>query len=287
MPRAAHSFHTRHDFTPALGQAAFSLLAPLPNGLTLDEIRQTALQIGSPLVRRASPHKVLASLIELELVEQAAGSYRLADAGQRFARGVGRTEVGFRAAVHCLYAWQWWWQGAAVPATPSWNYRHVCARLLSAPVAGVTADEVVLQIVADAERFDCERVSFSRSSVAGVAGWLATQSAPLIRSLPGGRLVPASAPPTPTALRLHTAALGPAEDPVPLDEPTLDRLAEGLLPSARWEKKAPWPAKRVTNECYARIATHPVPAARDAGRGNSPVVSLRKHANGRRFGPGT
>jgi hypothetical protein len=54
--------------------------------------------------------------------------------------------------------------------------------LLDVGTVGVGADELVLRVVSSAAKaFRVEKVSFSRSSVAGVTMWLEAQSPPLIQ----------------------------------------------------------------------------------------------------------
>lgn len=63
---SAHTFHTRHDFTPELGWAAFQLVAELGrDGVTSSDLETAARAATSPLARRADLTKVLASLEDL------------------------------------------------------------------------------------------------------------------------------------------------------------------------------------------------------------------------------
>jgi hypothetical protein len=227
----AHVFHTKHDFTPELGWAAFQLLSTLGRvDLSAGELATAASASASPLARRSDLRKILASLQELGLVERDAKDARLSAAGRALAEGPGAYEAGFRAAIHCVYCWKWLWDGNARQASPSWSYRQVCRSLLASSAAGVTSDDLVLQVVEAAEPFEAERVSFSRSSVNGVLSWLKAQAPPLV-STKGHRIcrLPQQAP-TPTALRLHLAALcGLRGGKAALDAANLELLAEGLL----------------------------------------------------------
>jgi len=224
---AGHVFHTRHDFTPELGWSAFQLLAGATDGLSRERFEALARATGAAVARRADAGKILAGLGDVGLAEAGGGCYRLTEAGRALARGAGRFEPGFRAAVHCLYAWTWC-RGRPEGASPSWSYRQVCRCLLEAP-GGLGVDDLVLQIVRAAERFGAERVSFSRSSVAGVTAWLAAQSPPLAL-VAGGRVRRAAgAGPSDLAVRLHLAALCGPGGVTRLDEGALSLLAEALL----------------------------------------------------------
>ncbi len=58
-----HTFHTRHDFTPELGWAAFQLLAELgTDGITQEGLDQAARTLASPMARRSDLRKLLRSL---------------------------------------------------------------------------------------------------------------------------------------------------------------------------------------------------------------------------------
>jgi len=237
MASPAHVFHTKHDFTPALGWAAFQLLASADQqGMTRRELGEAARLAASPLARRSEPTKILTVLDDLGLLHRHGEYVRLSVAGQALAQGLGSYETGFRAAVHCLYCWKWLWDGKFRLASPSWSYRQVCRQLLAGPTAGVLVDDLVLQVVAAAERFGATKVSFSRSSIMGVTAWLAAQLPPLVvqHSRRVCRL-PGTAP-SATTLRLHLAALCALGDgQTPLHEEHLQLLAEGLLiPAEEW-----------------------------------------------------
>jgi hypothetical protein len=203
-----HTFHTRHDFTPELGWAAFQLLAELgAEGTTPEGLEAAARVLASPLVRRADLRKLLLSLEELGLVRREGDRLALSAAGRALAGTAGRYEAGFNAGVHCLYAWRWLWDGREGMATPSWSYRQVCREIRLAGPMGIEPDAVVLKVAAAGERFGAERVSFSRSSVNGVTGWLKAQVPPLVAPA-GGRLRPVGHPrPGLTVLRFQVAAL--------------------------------------------------------------------------------
>jgi hypothetical protein len=208
MERAEHTFHTRHDFTPELGWAAFQLLAALgEDGATGDELEQAARTLASPMARRSDLRKLLRSMEELGLTEHSGGRLVLSEAGRALAASAGRYEPGFCAAVHCLYAWGWLWAGQEGVATPSWSYRQVCREIRAAGPLGIEPDAIVLKVAAAGERFGAERVSFSRSSVNGVTAWLRAHSPPLVGQA-GGRLHPLPRPnPGPTCVRFQAAAL--------------------------------------------------------------------------------
>jgi hypothetical protein len=224
-------FHTKHDFTPELGWAAFQLIGGLGRvDVSRGDLEQAARAATSPRARRSDTAKILGALQELDLIERDGKQVTLSECGRALLSGVGSFEAGFRAAVHCVYAWKWLWDGEPDLASPSWSYRAVCRAILGSPVSGVTADDLVLQVLSGAERFATDKVSFSRSSVSGVTGWLKAQSPPLI-SAHEQRIsrVPGQAP-SATALRLHLAALSAInESRVLLDPDNVSLLSEALL----------------------------------------------------------
>jgi hypothetical protein len=225
-----HTFHTRHDFTPELGWAAFQLLAELgAEGTTPEGLEAAARALASPLARRADLRKLLLSLEEIGLVRRDGDRLALSGAGQALAASAGRYEAGFNAGVHCLYAWRWLWDGRQDVATPSWSYRQVCREVRLAGPMGIEPDAVVLKVAAAGERFGAERVSFSRSSVNGVTGWLRAQVPPLAE-LAGGRLRPVSHPrPGLTVFRFQVAALCGLHGGEASIEAAADQLADALL----------------------------------------------------------
>jgi hypothetical protein len=226
-----HTFHTRHDFTPELGWAAFQLLAELgADGTTLDGLEDAARVLASPLVRRTDLRKLLRSLEELGLVRREMDRLALSEVGWALAASAGRYEAGFNAGVHSLYAWSWLWENRRQVATPSWSYRQVCREIRLAGPLGIEADVIVLKVAAAGERFGAERVSFSRSSVNGVTGWLKAQVPPLVE-LASGRLHPPSrSRPGLTTLRYQVAALCSLQggDAV-LDPDGVEQLADALV----------------------------------------------------------
>jgi hypothetical protein len=208
MERAEHTFHTRHDFTPELGWAAFQLFAAIgADGAAVEALEQAARTLASPMARRSDLRKLLRSMEELELLGRTGERVVLSEAGRALAASAGRYEPGFCAAVHCLYAWGWLWGRRADVATPSWSYRRVCREIRTAGPLGIEPDAIVLKVAAAGELFGAERVSFSRSSVNGVTAWLKAHSPPLVGQA-GGRLHPLANPrPGPTCVRFQSAAL--------------------------------------------------------------------------------
>jgi hypothetical protein len=208
MERTEHTFHTRHDFTPALGWAGFQLLAEIgANGRTVEGLEQIARTLGSPMARRSDPRKLLRSMEELGLLVWSGDELSLSAAGRALADSAGRYELGFCAGIRCLYAWNWVWSRRADVATPSWSYRQVCREIRTAGSVGIDADALVLKVVAAGERFGAERVSYSRSSVNGVTAWLKVHAPPLIGQV-GPRFHTLPHPrPGPTSIRFHAAAL--------------------------------------------------------------------------------
>jgi hypothetical protein len=235
---AAHTFHTRHDFTPELGWAAFQLAFEIGRaGAGSSVLENVARAATSPLARRADLTKVLSSLEDLRLLVREGKVVTLTDLGQALAAGMGAYETGFRAAIHCLYAWQWLWEGDQKHASPSWSYREVCRQLLSGPPSGIEFDDLVLRVVDAASMFNAERVSFSRSSVSGVINWLKAQTPALAEQ--AGRKVTRvrGQAPSPTSLRLNLAALcGLEGGRVALHGRALQLLAESVLvpPDELW-----------------------------------------------------
>jgi hypothetical protein len=208
MDPVEHTFHTRHDFTPELGWAAFQLLAELgADGMTVEGLEETARTLASPMSRRSDLRKLLRSMEELGLLSRPVDRLSLSAAGRALATSAGRYEPGFCAGIHCLYAWSWLWRRRAERATPSWSYRQVCREIRTAGPLGIEPDAIVLKVAAAGERFGAERVSFSRSSVSGVTAWLKAHSPPLVGQA-GARLHTVPQPrPGPTSIRFHAAAL--------------------------------------------------------------------------------
>lgn len=183
MNSSNHVFHTKHDFTPEFAWAVFQLLAELPeegvSAITLSEIAKT---LASPLVKRTELGKLLGAFDELDIIERSKARLILSPSARALAQNFGRYEHSFYAALHCIYIWKWIWDGDQRTASPSWSYREVCRQILNSGHIGVTADEIVLQVVgAASEQFEVEKVSFSRSSVTGVTAWLEAQTPPLIK----------------------------------------------------------------------------------------------------------
>ena len=144
---------------------------------------------------------------DVGLINRTRETVCLSDAGRILAKGLGRYEEGFRAAVHCVYSWKWIWDGHTRTASPSWSYREVCRQILAAGTAGIDSDEIVLRVVSAAERFNAEKVSFSRSSVSGVTMWLEAQVPPLIQKKGRRIFTQGFLAPMAGSIRLHLAAL--------------------------------------------------------------------------------
>ena len=114
MEHLEHTFHTRHDFTPELGWAAFQLLAEIgADGTTVEGLEEAARTLASPMARRSDLRKLLRSMDELGLLARSADKLCLSAAGRALAASAGRYEPGFFAGIHCLYAWGWQWGGRA------------------------------------------------------------------------------------------------------------------------------------------------------------------------------
>lgn len=226
-----HVFHTKHDFIPELGWAAFQLLTEIDaDGIKPAGLHAIAKAVASPLAKRSDLNKLLGAMQEVGLVERAREKVHLSHAGKALATGIGRYESGFRMAVHCLYAWKWIWDGSATTASPSWSYREVLRQILEAGSAGVDSDEIVLRVVSAAERFGAVKVSFSRSSVSGVTIWLASQALSLIEKKGRRIFLQNSSAPLADSVRLHVAALcalGRGEST--LDDENMQLLAESFL----------------------------------------------------------
>jgi len=235
---AAHTFHTRHDFTPELGWAAFQLVYEMGRaGAASGTLESAARAATSPLARLSDLTKVLASLEDLGLLTREGKAVALTDFGQALAVGVGAYETGFRAAVHCVYAWKWLWEGDRDHASPSWSYREVCRQLLSGPPVGIASDDLVLRVVDAASVFNSERVSFSRSSVSGVVNWLMAQTPALVEEVGKNITRVRGQGPSPSSIRLNLAAACALEGGrVNLDGKGLTLLAESVLipPDELW-----------------------------------------------------
>jgi hypothetical protein len=239
MARTAdHTFHTRHDFTPEFGWAAFQLLYEIDRpAIAPSDLEKAARNATSPLARLGDLSKVLASLEELGLLSRDGKTVGLTEFGRALASGLGAYETGFRAAVHGVYAWKWLWDKDHKRASPPWSYRQVCSQLLASPPTGIAADDLVLRVVDAAGVFKAERVSFSRSSVSGVVHWLAAQTPPLVE-MTGKKVTRARGQITsPTMLRVNLAAMCALEGgPTSLDGKALELLAEAVLvpPDELW-----------------------------------------------------
>ena len=208
MTSPRHVFHTRHDFTPEFAWAAFQLLAGIDRtGIDTSELYAIAKATASPLIKRSDLSKLFAAMEQIGLTERTHEQISLSVAGQNLAKGLGRYRMGFNVVVHCLYSWTWLWQTTGV-ATPSWSYREVCRQLLDGGAAGVEGDELVLRVVSNAARaFSADKISFSRSSVAGVTMWLEAQAPPLVQKIGSRIFTHNTSAPMADSLRLHLAAL--------------------------------------------------------------------------------
>jgi len=226
-----HVFHTRHDFTPEFAWAAFQLLDGIGSaGLATSDLHNIAKFTASPLTKRADLSKLLAAMEEIGLTKRRREHVALSAAGESLAKSLGRYREGFCAAVHCLYSWTWLWKGNAM-ATPSWSYREVCRQLLDTGTIGIGADELVLRVVSSATKaFQVEKVSFSRSSGAGVIMGLEAQVPPMIQKR-GTRIFTHNiSSPIADPLRLHAAALCAYKGgEVSLDSSNIRLLAECFL----------------------------------------------------------
>jgi hypothetical protein len=228
---SAHTFHTRHDFTPELGWAAFQLVAELDReGVTASDLETAARAATSPLARRADLTKVLASLDDLGLLSREGKTIALSELGRALAHGLGAFETGFRAAVHCVYAWQWLLEQDRNHASPSWSYREVCRQLLASSPTGMSPDDLVLGVVEAASIFTVEKVSFSRSSVSGVVNWLMAQAPPLVEQVGRNVTRVRGQAPSATLLRVNLVAACAREGGrLSLDGPALGLVAESVL----------------------------------------------------------
>jgi hypothetical protein len=166
----------------------------------------------------------------LGLLAQNGKSIALSGLGRALAGGLGAFEMGFRASVHCIYAWQWLLEQDKKHASPSWSYREVCRQLLASPPTGIAADDLVLGVVDAASIFAVEKVSFSRSSVSGVINWLWAQAPQLVEHV--GRKITRvrGQAPSATLLRVNLAAACALEGGrFSLDGSTMALVAESLL----------------------------------------------------------
>ncbi len=228
-----HVFHTRHDFKPDLGWAAFQLLSEIPShGISSSNLHDISKMVGSPLAQLSSLTKLLASMKDIGLTETAREGIVLSKAGRALAKGLGCYEIGFRAAVHCLYAWRWVWDGNNQVASPSWSYREVLRQILNSGSGGIDSDEIVLRLVSTADEFfnNIEKVSFSRASVSGVTMWLENQALPLIRK--EGKYIYCQNLSTPMAdsIRFHLASVCSLYNgEAVLDDNKIQLLAESFL----------------------------------------------------------
>src|SRR4051812_10756853 len=97
---AMQTFHTRHDFTPELGWAAFQLVHELGRaGFSEGGLEEAARATTSPLARRLDLTKILASLEDLAIIGRTGKMIVLTGLGQALAAGGGTYETGFCAAI--------------------------------------------------------------------------------------------------------------------------------------------------------------------------------------------
>ena len=231
MKSPIHVFHTKHDFKPDLGWSAFQLLTEISSGgISPTKLHNIAKAVGSPLVQRSNLNKLLTSMQDVGLIEKTQEGVTLSKAGRTLAKGLGGYEIGFRAAVHCLYAWRWIWDGNSKVASPSWSYREVLRQILGSGSIGVDSDEIVLRLVSVAEQhFGAAKISFSRSSVSGVTMWLEAQALPLIKR-EGKRIRRQSLSPMADSIRLHLASLcSLSNGEAVLNDKRMQLLAESFL----------------------------------------------------------
>ena len=232
MKSLRHVFHTRHDFKPGLAWEAFQLLSEVhSDGISACNLHTISKAVGSPLARLSNLTKLLASMQDVGLIKKTREGVVLSKAGKVLAKGIGCYEIGFHAAVHCLYAWKWIWDGDKKTASPSWSYREVLRQILYAGSVGIDSDEIVLRFVSVAEEdFGKVKVSFSRASVSGVTVWLESQALPLVRKEGKRILCQNSSIPIADAIRLHLAALCSLEKgEIILDDKKMQLLAESFL----------------------------------------------------------
>ena len=232
MNSQKHVFHTKHDFKPELGWAAFQLLSEInSNGISSADLHVIAKAVGSPLTKRSGLNKVLTSMQDVGLIKKMQSGVTLSKAGKALAKGLGGYEVGFYTAVHCLYSWKWIWDRNTHRASPSWSYREVLKQILNSGSVGIDSDEIVLRLVSAAEKkFNTDKVSFSRSSVSGVTMWLEAQALPLIRK-EGLRIIRQNLSTSMAdAMRLHLSALCALDrGEIILDRKSIQLLSESIL----------------------------------------------------------
>ena len=232
MKSPRHVFHTRHDFKPGLGWEVFQLLSEVPpDGISASNLHSISKAVGSPLGQLSNLTKLLASMQDVGLIEKTRERIALSKAGKFLSKGIGCYEIGFHAAVHCLYAWKWIWDGDKNTASPSWSYREVLRQILSSGSIGIDSDEIVLRLVSVAEEhFGKVKISFSRASVSGVTMWLEGQALPLVRREGKYIFCQNSSIPMADAIRLHLAALCSVDNgEVVLDDKNAELLAEPFL----------------------------------------------------------
>jgi hypothetical protein len=197
--------------------------------IDFEDILYIAEAIGSPLRRRRNVDKILASLCDVGLLARNSRAYRTTAWAKALRRGAGQWESSFNAAVHALYAWGW--DENCGIATPCWSYREVCQVIRDSGVLGISIDEIVLKVVDRAQtQFGVSTVSFSRSSVAGILGWIEAQSPPLIERQ-NGRVCPSPGPmrSADTIDSVLSAAAHRIGNPLRLEPGLLDRVAATLL----------------------------------------------------------
>lgn len=224
-------FHTRHDFSPGIAWETFRLLPAAQNSVGSVEpqlLLDAAEAVASPLRRRRNIAKVLASFCDIGLLVRDRGEFAPTPLFGALRASSGQWSVGFFAAVHGLYACGW---SAGMIATPGWSYAETCRIVRDRGILGLTADEIVMELIDRARaRFEVATVSFSRSSVAGIIAWLEAQNPPLIVRDTGRIRCPGEGPPSADTIgAILTVTASKRGNPLFFDAKTLDGIATRLL----------------------------------------------------------
>jgi len=229
-PRKEHRFHTRHDFSPNPALELYEVIRALARQNAIIEypqIRNTLEAIASPLRQRRDLSKILATMGELGLLD-------VCPKGIRYNHTFGESLFGrrlwrrkFVSVVHSLYALG----HHGTVADPRWSYREACRILTESAPIGISADELVMEVVLRAKQcFATDKVSFSRSSVGGIKAWLEALDPPLI-SVEKGRLVavPDNERASSLVVDIVSTAVTLAGGSLPLDAAATSNLAVAML----------------------------------------------------------
>jgi hypothetical protein len=175
-------FHVRHNARPVLIKEVLQILES-HDLLTLDDILETGSQLSYQIgtnVRSKQSLKENPIQMARDLGLITSGDLSLTDLGEHMVKLL-RHKLGvFNEIMHVLFYTLW----TPIKATEncfSWSYRTTCDWLWENGSITIDRRQVVSQVFEMAmERFNADRVSFSKDSVGGVLQWLAELEPPVL-----------------------------------------------------------------------------------------------------------